>query len=410
MSDETAEKIPFAVEISRMIELLAAQIYPSPFALLRENVQNSFDAILLRKYMGQSFDPKIEVTIAPDTIRVVDNGVGMSRDDLRKHFWRAGSSSKNTPDARAAGVVGTFGIGAMANFGIAEELAVITESTSSGERTSCRARRSTLSVTEDCIEFRPESCTGQPGTQVTAVMQANKLVNVQQAINFIKEFVEFLPIPVRVNGTVVSQNSIESSIPRLAETWAFREAGVDFGSASLTADIELTGAITGQVRIDLSNIRFQGCRVSGRILLLQDRGRLRTFRSLFGLATTSVSSTYQFGGVADLPFLEPTAGREALTTASAQPLQRIVAAVDDFVSIRLSERPESNANSHFATWVARRGRYDLCSYFRVRVEPHETATLAEIRRQSEAQSVLVYAGSNQEIIVTCPPKTGPVGM
>jgi hypothetical protein len=34
----------------------------------------------------------------------------MSRDDLRNHYWRAGSSSKNTADARAAGVVGTFGM------------------------------------------------------------------------------------------------------------------------------------------------------------------------------------------------------------------------------------------------------------------------------------------------------------
>src|SRR5439155_2359594 len=92
-------KIPFAVDISRMIELLAAQIYPSPFALLRENVQNAFDAILMRKHLGQEFDPTVEVTIEPNRVRVTDNGIGMSREDLRNHFWRAGSSSKNTKEA-----------------------------------------------------------------------------------------------------------------------------------------------------------------------------------------------------------------------------------------------------------------------------------------------------------------------
>src|SRR5690242_13582820 len=112
---ESPEKIPFAIEISRMIELLAAQIYPTPFALLRQNVQNAFDAILIRKHLGQVFDATIEVIIQPNRVRVVDNGIGMTRDDLRRHFWRAGSSSKNTEVARAAGVVGTFGIGAMAN-------------------------------------------------------------------------------------------------------------------------------------------------------------------------------------------------------------------------------------------------------------------------------------------------------
>src|SRR5262245_52905630 len=96
---DRSERIPFAVEISRMIELLAAQIYPSPFALLRENVQNAFDAILLRRSAFAPFDPVVEVFVEPTRIRVIDNGIGMSRDDLRSHFWRAGSSSKNSAAA-----------------------------------------------------------------------------------------------------------------------------------------------------------------------------------------------------------------------------------------------------------------------------------------------------------------------
>jgi molecular chaperone HtpG len=43
-----AERIPFEVEASRVIELLARQIYQTPLALLRENCQNAFDAILMR--------------------------------------------------------------------------------------------------------------------------------------------------------------------------------------------------------------------------------------------------------------------------------------------------------------------------------------------------------------------------
>ena len=80
MTEGATEKIPFAVEVSRMIELLASQIYPSPFALLRENIQSSFDATLLRRHMGQPFNPKIEVTIETTMIRVADNGVGFSPD------------------------------------------------------------------------------------------------------------------------------------------------------------------------------------------------------------------------------------------------------------------------------------------------------------------------------------------
>src|SRR5579883_3062584 len=112
----TVEKIPFQVDISRIIEVLATQIYQSPFTLLRENTQNSYDAVLLKRQLDSTFDPKIEIEISQTLIKVSDNGIGMTAQDLKNHYWRAGSSSKNTAEARRAGVVGTFGIGAMANF------------------------------------------------------------------------------------------------------------------------------------------------------------------------------------------------------------------------------------------------------------------------------------------------------
>jgi molecular chaperone HtpG len=397
MNERAAERIPFAVEINRMIEVLAAQIYPSPFALLRENIQNSFDAILLRKHFGQDFTPRIDVDIEPNQIRVADNGIGMSRDDLRNHFWRAGSSSKNTPDARAAGVVGTFGIGAMANFGIAEELDVVTESAISGERTSCRAQRSTLSVTEECIEFSPQPSTGAPGTEVTAKMQPGKSIDVNQAVVYITEFIQFLRIAIYVNKKQVSGVAFETAVPLLRQNWAVAGQNQELGGG-LKADFNLTGAIGGEVRIELSNVYLDGQYLSGSAVFRQDGGGLRTFRSLFGLATTSLSSSYQFGGVADFLFLQPTAGREALTTSSVLYLQKIVSALDTFVSERLALRQESNNNQHFVMWVSRHRRFDLCSNLQIRMEPNQTATLGEIRERSQTVKALVYTGNDSAII------------
>ena len=393
----TSEKIPFSVDIGRMIEVLAAQIYPSPYALLRENVQNSFDAILIRKHLGENFEPKIDVTIEATCVSVADNGIGMSRDDLRNHFWRAGSSSKNTVEAKAAGVVGTFGIGAMANFGIAEELIVMSESASSRERTECRAQRSTLSVTDDCIDFRTLDPTGSPGTKITATMQPGKSINVVQALTYIKAFVAYLDLDVRINGELVSKQPIEASVPLLVETWRHTESQARIGS-NLTADVELTGSINGEIRIDLSNIHLNGSLIYGRMVLRQGVGSLRTFRSRFGLATVGVASTYNFGGVADFLFLQPTAGREALTTESLQWLQNLVAPIDDYVSVHLAVRPESNVNAQFVNWAASRGRWDLCGNLRVRVAPGESATLEDVCARSQQTPVIVYAGTDASTI------------
>ena len=395
---EVSERIPFAVEISRMIEVLAAQIYPTPFALLRENVQNSFDAILQRRHMGQEFDPRIDITIEAGRVCVTDNGIGMSREDLRNHFWRAGSSSKNTEDARAAGVVGTFGIGAMANFGIAEELHVETEDVLSSERTACAAFRSTLSVTEDCISFEPRSPTGSPGTTVTAVMQSDHPIQVDQAQAYISQFVAFLPIDVYVNGSKASGHPIDESIPALANrTWSVEEQGVQLANG-LKADVELMGAVNGEVRIALRNVEVDSQELAGSMILRQGVGNLRTFRSGFGLATASVNSVYGFGGVADFLFLQPTAGREALTTDSMQVLQRMASGADEFVSLHLAERPESNASAPFVAWAAGRGRFDLCSNLRVRMEPGDTVPLHEVKSQSENAPVLVYSGTDRATV------------
>ncbi len=394
---EASEKIPFAVDISRMIEVLAAQIYPTPFALLRENVQNSFDAILLRRHLGQQFDARIDITIEPQRVCVADNGIGMSRDDLRNHFWRAGSSSKNTEDARAAGVVGTFGIGAMANFGIAEELHVETESACTNERTACTALRSTLSVTEDCIKFEPQSSTGNPGTRVTANMQSDKAIHVAQAHAYISQFVAFLPIDVYVNGEKVSGQSIEESVPALTRSWFVVEQGADLGDG-LRADVDLTGAVNGEVRMVLNNIEFGAQKLDGHMILRQEVGSLQTFRSGFGLATINVGSIYSFGGIADFLFLQPTAGREALTTESMQLLQKIVTQVDDLVSFHLAQRPESNSSAPFVAWAARRGRFDLCSNLRVRIEPGDSLPLHEVKAQSEKAPMLVYPGTDSATV------------
>ena len=89
--------------------------------------------------LGEDFtlsDAVIDLTVEPNHLTIRDNGIGMDEQTLRNNYWKAGSSGKRTEEARAAGVVGTFGIGAMANFGVAEEIVV--ESRPPGQPTVLR--------------------------------------------------------------------------------------------------------------------------------------------------------------------------------------------------------------------------------------------------------------------------------
>src|ERR1700689_4593595 len=111
--------IVFQVETKRVLQILARDIYDSPLALIRENVQNAYDAVRMRFVASGTLaqDARIEVRILDDEISISDNGVGMCETVLRENFWKSGSRGKHSEAARSAGVVGTFGIGAMANFG-----------------------------------------------------------------------------------------------------------------------------------------------------------------------------------------------------------------------------------------------------------------------------------------------------
>ena len=389
--------IPFQIETQRVVQLLAKQIYQSPLALLRENTQNAFDAVRQRLHEGPLFDPLIEITLSADKIIIADNGVGMTPAELQEHYWTAGSSSKNNDAARAAGVVGTFGIGAMANFGIADRLEVETESAVSGEHTICRADRSKLDLKQDCIEREFVEPTGKPGTTITAHISASEQIHVQSAHDYIAEFVSLVDLPVRVNGTVVSQKSVEDLIPQVPEVWKMHDTDRQIG-ANMTSDLTVVLSNNADLWLHFSNIVWDSRALPGRLVLRTGHPNLRTFRNGFGLATASVNSSYQFGGIADLRILEPTAGREAITVDGLQLLQSMMTDIDLFVTEVLSGHDECDSSTPFMNWVTRHGRYDLCGRLRMTINPGERISLEEVARRSQSKPMMLYEGSDPGVI------------
>ena len=99
------ERTNFKFNIESVLKILSNDIYDSPLSLLRENVQNAYDAILQRRYEDKSFteDGGIDILLEGNQLTIADNGIGMTKEMLDKNYWTAGSSGKNTPEARAAG-------------------------------------------------------------------------------------------------------------------------------------------------------------------------------------------------------------------------------------------------------------------------------------------------------------------
>lgn len=397
--NSSEKKIAFKVEFSRILEILSDQIYQSPLALLRENTQNAFDAVRMREVHNGDFHPVIHVVIEDAQIIVDDNGIGMTSQEIEANFWYAGKSGKNTEAARAAGVVGTFGIGAMANFGVANELSVESESAVTGERTFSSVRKSDLSTETQNILIRSIPSTGEPGTRVRAYLDSTNGVSVQDAHAYLREFVEFVDIPVFLNGEKLSGANHRSVLPSEKHAWLeHHELSLD---EIISGDLELIGMASGELRVVLENVRSRSTSdfgKSGSVVLLQDRNTIRTLRSGFGLSPAAVRSVYHWGGVVDLPIMRPTAGREALDVSSNQLLQKMISTLDNLISPIASKHVESFSNDGFLQWIASTGQFARCGPMEVIPKPSNTPeTLASLVQR---ESVRYYSGRDESVIQT----------
>src|SRR5712691_11791624 len=97
--------IVFQVETTRVLQILTREIYDSPLALLRENVQNAYDAVRERFAQSGTLGDggRIDIHLDSREISITDNGIGMNKYVLRGNFWKAGSSGKHSDAARRAG-------------------------------------------------------------------------------------------------------------------------------------------------------------------------------------------------------------------------------------------------------------------------------------------------------------------
>ena len=392
------KKIAFKIEFSRILSVLADQIYQSPLALLRENTQNAFDAVRMRESLDRNFEPAVEVRVDAQLVVVSDNGIGMTPEEIETNYWYAGRSGKNTEEARTAGVVGTFGIGAMANFGVAEVLSVESESAKTGQRTLSSVRKADLSTDTESISVIATEPTGVPGTTVTAQLAPDSGVSIQAAREYLREFVEFVDIPVYFNGELLSGVSHRAVLPSERYAWIEKSEGVSLAGV-VTGDLELLGMASGELRVVLENVQsVTGLGRPGAVVLLQGRNAIRTLRSGFGLAVVGMRSIYNWGGVTDLSFLKPTAGREALDQSSHQQLQGIISALDGLASQIASKHQESFANDSFLQWVAATKKFALCGQLEVTPRPSgQPQVLANV---VQIGGVQYYGGRDEAVIGT----------
>jgi molecular chaperone HtpG len=141
MTTETiAEHQPFQAEVAELLHLMVHSVYSETDIFLRELISNASDACDRLRYeaiaapdlVGDGASPKIR--IVPDkkagTLSVIDNGIGMDRQELIDNLGtiaRSGTKSflsRLTEAKEGAGLIGQFGVGFYSAFMVADRIVV----------------------------------------------------------------------------------------------------------------------------------------------------------------------------------------------------------------------------------------------------------------------------------------------
>ena len=138
----SAQMQPFEAEVGRVLDLVINSLYQHREIFLRELISNASDACDRLRYAALTEpgllgdEPELKIVLAPDreagTLTVIDNGIGMNRDDLVDNLGtiaRSGTqrfveqlSGDNASDLN---LIGQFGVGFYSAFMVAGQVEVI---------------------------------------------------------------------------------------------------------------------------------------------------------------------------------------------------------------------------------------------------------------------------------------------
>lgn len=144
MSVETnKETLGFQTEVQQLLNLMIHSLYSNKEIFLRELISNASDAADKLRFEALKDDSlfedepdlqiRVEYNKEQKTISVIDNGIGMSRDEVIEHLGTIAKSgtkqffeSLTGDEAKDSQLIGQFGVGFYSSFIVAKKVEVLT--------------------------------------------------------------------------------------------------------------------------------------------------------------------------------------------------------------------------------------------------------------------------------------------
>lgn len=208
------EKKEFKAESRRLLDLMINSIYTHKEIFLRELISNASDAID-KLYFKSLTDDKVglnkddfAIEIKTDktarTLKISDNGIGMTEDELENNLGTIANSGsfkfKNENKLEEdVDIIGQFGVGFYSAFMVAKEVTVISKAYGSD-----KAYKWTSSGAEG---YSIEECTKEnPGTEISLVLKDNtddenydEYLEQYKIQSLVKKYSDYIRFPVKMD-------------------------------------------------------------------------------------------------------------------------------------------------------------------------------------------------------------------
>lgn len=239
-ADKTADNKPaakrasttrrrFKAEVRKVLELVIGSLYTHKEIFLRELISNASDALeklrfeALREedlYEGEStLSIRIEYDAGRRTLAVIDNGIGMAREEIADHLGTiAGSGTRHLLESLEQGkdapeLIGRFGVGFYAAFMVADK--VVVESRRAGVSRSEGVRWSSTGEGGYSIENvdRPKR-----GTRVTLYLKegADEYLDETRLRAIVHRYSDYVNFPILMPA---SEGGGEEQVNRATAIW-----------------------------------------------------------------------------------------------------------------------------------------------------------------------------------------------
>jgi molecular chaperone HtpG len=229
-------------------------------------------------------------------------------------------------------------------------------------------------------------------------LEASSQISEEAVRQYLSPYVQFLPVPVLVNGQNISQKQFENAVEGQASGFVSRPPRNVFRGA-FAGELQTLINPQGRVIARLRRLSLNGTDLVGEVFFLQDGGQTQGYRNLFGLAPIPVSGNYAFGGFVNLNILHPTAGREALSRESIEHVANIVALIEAEVSNELAETDAADRNQNFQQYISTHGLIAHAKRMTLRVLPSDhDVELGSISAFEPGKPKLFYAGREPTIL------------